>query len=226
MAAHRWDGYLQLGDLLDFNALSSYAKGKPGAVSVEENVAQTFAAGRTILRRHAQIVRKRNVNARLVVLQGNHDYRAVSYAEEHPGMKEHLDVRANLELDALDIEWVESWAKGKLFRLGNAYFTHGLLTGKYAAARMVDYFGTCVYFGHTHSVEFHPKIRHGDDKTLEGGALGCLCRYDQSYLKGAPTAWQQAVTTLFLQPNGNYNLYVSRIFSHRFVGPDGVQYGG
>ena len=226
LLAHRWDGWLQLGDLLDFAELSSHVKGKPGAVSITDNVAKTFEAGRDFLKRHAQIIRKNNVNARLVLLQGNHDFRAVSYAEEHPGLKDHLDVPTNLRLSDLDIEWVPSWEKGKLFRLGNAYFTHGLLTGKYAAARMVDYFGTCIYFGHTHSVEFHPKVRHGDDKTLEGGALGCLCNYNQRYLQGAPTNWQQAVTTLFLQTNGNYNLYVSRIFSHRFVGPDGVLYGG
>lgn len=223
MAAHRWDGYLNLGDFLDFNELSSYVEGKPGAV--KENVADTFEAGRTILLRHAKILRSRNVDARMVLIQGNHDYRAVSYAEKHPELREHLDVRKNLQLDPMDVEWVPSWEKGKLFRLGNAYFTHGLLTGKYAASKMVDHFGVCIYFGHDHGVSFHAKVRHGDDKTLEGGSLGCLCRYDQKYLKGAPTNWQQAVTTFFLLPNGNYNLYVSRIFNHRFVGPDGILYG-
>ena len=224
MAAHRWDGWLQLGDFLDFNELSSYVKGRPGAV--REDVARTFEAGRAILVRHARILRTRNVGARMVLLQGNHDYRAVAYAEENPGLREHLDVPRNLGLDDLGIEWVPSWEKGKLFKLGNAYFTHGLLTGKYAAARMVDHFGVCIYFGHTHDVSFHPKVRHGDDKTLEGGSLGCLCNYSQRYMRGAPHNWQQAVTTFFLRPNGNYNLFVARIFNHKFVGPDGVLYEG
>ena len=224
MAAHRWDGYLNLGDLLDFNELSSYVEGKPGAVT--EDVATTFAAANEILDRHVRLIRGRNLKARMVLLQGNHDYRAVSYAEKHPGLKEHLDVPRNLRLKERKIEWIESWKKGRLFRLGNAYFTHGLYTSKYHAARMVDHFGVCIYYGHTHDVSIHPKVTHGNDKTLEGGSLGCLCRYDQKYLKGAPTNWQQAVTTVFLQQCGNYNLYVSRIFGHRFVGPDGKLYGG
>jgi hypothetical protein len=91
---------------------------------------------------------------------------------------------------------------------------------------MVEHYGVCIYYGHTHDVSLFPKVTHGNDKTLEGGSLGCLCRYDQKYLRGAPTNWQQAVSTLFLQANGNYNLYVSRIFGHRFVGPDGVAYSG
>src|SRR5882762_4357931 len=156
MGAHRWDGYLNLGDLLDFNELSSYVKGKPGAV--KENVATTFEAGRAVLKRHAQILRTNNVRARMVLLQGNHDYRAVSYANEHPGMKEHLDVPTNLGLADLDIEWVKSWEDGKLFRLGNAYFLHGNYINRYHAAKMVDQYGVCVYYGHTHDVMFFPKM--------------------------------------------------------------------
>ena len=224
MAAHKWDGYLCLGDALDFNELSSYVKGKPGAV--KENVAATFEAGRIFFRRHAQIVRKNNVHARMVVLQGNHDYRAVSYGDEHPEMRKHLDVPTNLEFDDLRIEWVESWAKGKLFKLGNAYFLHGNYINKYHAAKMVDQYGTSVYYGHTHDVMSFPKMTKGNGKTLEAGSLGCLCRYDQSYMQGKPHNWQQAVSTMFVRDNGNYNLYVSRIFDHKFTAPDGATYEG
>ena len=224
MAAHTWDGYLNLGDFLDFNELSTYVDGKPGAVT--ENVADTFAAGNAILDRHCRLIRRGNVQARMVLLQGNHDYRTVAYSEKHPELRKQLDFETNLRLADRDIEYVESWEKGKLFRLGNAHFLHGLYINKYHAARMVETFGVCVYYGHTHDCMTYPKITRGNDKTLEAGSLGCLCRYDQRYLKGAPTNWQQAVSTLYLQPNGNYNLYISRIFNHRFVGPDGVAYEG
>jgi hypothetical protein len=173
-----------------------------------------------------RLVRQRNPSARMVLLQGNHDYRAVDYANRHPGLKKHLDVVTNLRLKERRIEWVPSWERGKLFRLGNAHFLHGLYTSKYHAAKMVDTFGVCVYYGHTHDVSLYPKVTRGNDKTLEAGSLGCLCRYDQKYLKGAPTNWQQAVSTLFLQEGGNYNLYVSRIFAHKFIGPDGKEYAG
>jgi len=224
MAAHKWNGYLNLGDFLDFNELSTYVKDKPLAVT--EDVARTFAAGREILTRHARIIRSRSVEARMVLLQGNHDYRAVRYALEHPGLKEHLDVPRNLGLDELDIEWIKSWEDGKLFRIGNAYFLHGNYINRYHAAKMVDAYGVCIYYGHTHDVMTFPKMTKGNGQTLEAGSLGCLCRYDQQYMQGKPHNWQQAVTTMFVQPNGHFNLYVSRIFNHRFVGPDGALYEG
>jgi hypothetical protein len=224
MAAYKWDGYLNLGDFLDFNELSSFVKGKPGAVV--EDTAATFAAGRAILERHARILRTNHVDCRMVLLQGNHDFRAVSYALEHPGLKGQLDVPANLGLAKLDIEWVESWAKGKLFKLGNAHFMHGNYINKYHAAKMVDTYGVCVYYGHTHDVMFFPKMTKGNGQTLEAGSLGCLCRYDQSYMQGKPHNWIQAVSTLFVQPGGNFNLYTSKIFNHKFVGPDGKEYAG
>ncbi len=221
MAAYKWDGYLNLGDFLDFNEISTHVIGKPGAV--KENVAKTFKIGRDVMERHRKIL---GPDCRMAVLQGNHDYRAVSYGERHPPMKEHLDVPTNLGFDLLDIEWVKSWEKGKIFRLGHAGFIHGGLIRKHHAAGMVEKYGIPIYYGHTHDVMFFPKTTKGDNKTLEAGSLGCLCRYDQQYLKGRPTNWQQAVSTMFVQKNGAYNLYVSRIFTHKFIGPDGKEYKG
>jgi hypothetical protein len=219
MAAHRWDGYLNLGDFLDFNEISKYVIGRPG--SVKERISKTFATGREILTRHRKILGKK---CRMVLIEGNHDYRATDYALRHPEMEGLIEVPLNLHLKQLEIEWVPFWSKGKLFRLGNACFHHGRFTGLYHAKKHVEYYGVCNYYGHSHDIMFYPKVTHGNDKTLEAGSLGCLCRYDQQYMKGAPTNWQQAVSTLFLQPNGNYNLYISRIFRHRFVGPDGKMY--
>lgn len=226
MSAYEWDGWIQLGDFLDFNALSSYAKGKPGTVKLLDSVARTFDAGRAILTRHARILRSRNVSARMVLLQGNHDYRAVSYAEEHPGMKEHLDVPKHLNLAELDIEWIKSWEDGKLFKLGNAYFTHGLIVSKHHAAAMAHRYGVPIFYGHTHSVQEFTEVLYGANKTIAGKSLGCLCDYRQAYMKGAPSAWQQAISTFFVFPDGYFTEYTSRIFKHRFVGPDGRVYDG
>lgn len=221
MAAHKFAGYINLGDFLDFNEISKFVIGRPG--SVEERVDETFNAGREILTRHRSILGKRS---RMVLIEGNHDYRAIDYTLRHPEMGKMLNVPDNLQLKRLGVEWIPFWSKGKLFKLGNAYFHHGKFTGMYHAKKHVEHYGVCNYYGHGHDIMFYPKVTHGNGKTLEAGSLGCLCNYDQQYLKGAPTNWQQAVTTVFLQPNGDFNLYISRIFKHRFVGPDGVTYEG
>ena len=224
MSDHRWDGYINLGDFLDFNEISSHSEGFPGRV--HERVDETFRAGNAILDRHQRIIRERNPSARFVLLEGNHDYRATSYTDKHPELGGVLNVPRNLRLRERGVEWVESWSKGKLFRLGNAYFTHGLITSKYHAAVMAQRFGTCIFYGHTHDIMEFPQVLHGADKTIVGKSLGCLCRYDQSYMKGAPSNWQQSVSTFFMQPSGFFNEYTSRIFNHRFVAPDGRVYDG
>lgn len=226
MADHRWDGYINLGDFLDFNALSRYVKDSPGAVLPTDDVAATFAEGKKILTRHAKILRAKNPRARMVLLEGNHDYRAVSYAEAHPGMKDQLNVPEHLDLKGLRVEWVPSWSKGKLFKLGKAFFTHGLITTKYHAAVMAQRYGVPIYYGHTHDVQEFPIVLHGEDKTVVGKSLGCLCRYDQSYLKGAPTNWQQAFAVFHVMKDGFYTEYTTRIFKHRFVSPEGKIYDG
>lgn len=224
MADHKWDGYLNLGDFLDFNEISTHTEGKRGAVV--ERVSKTFAAGNEILDRHQAIIRKGNPAAQMVVLEGNHDYRATSYTEKHHELGDLLDVPKGLRLAERKIEWVPAWSKGKLFRLGNAYFTHGLITSKYHAAVMAQRYGVCIYYGHTHDVMEFPVVLRGNNKTIVGKSLGCLCRYDQSYLKGAPTNWQQAFAVFHVMPDGFYTEHTVRIFKHRFVSPEGKLYQG
>ena len=224
MGAHRWDGYIQLGDFLDFNEISSHSEGFPGRI--HEKVDETFKAGNAILDRHQEIIRRKNPDARFVILEGNHDYRAVAYTDKHPELGRVLDVPRNLRLRERGVEWVPCWSKGRLFRLGNAYFTHGLITSKYHAAVMAARYGVPIFYGHTHSIQEYTEVLRGHNKTIVGKSLGCLCRYDQTYLKGSPTAWQQSVSTFFVQPNGYFNEYTSRIFNHRFAAPDGIIYDG
>ena len=67
IAAHRWDGWLCLGDFLDFNELSSFVENRPGAV--QEDVAETFTAGNRILDRDRALV---GSGTPLVLLPSNH----------------------------------------------------------------------------------------------------------------------------------------------------------
>ena len=224
MGDHRWDGYINLGDFLDFNEISSYVQGKPGAI--EEKVDETFTAGNKILDRHCKLTRAKNPKARMVILEGNHDYRAESYRQLHPELGQSLNVARGLHLRDRGIEWIPSWSKGELFKIGHAYFTHGKFTSKYHSERMANAYGKCIYYGHTHDVQEFPKVLLGDDSTIEAASLGCLCRYDQKYLKGSPTNWQQSFSVFHFFEDGFYNRYTCRIFKHRFVSPEGKVYGG
>jgi len=222
MSDHKWDGYINLGDFLDLNELSSYNEGFPGRI--EHGLGHSIKRANAILDRHCAIIRKRNPHARIVFLEGNHEYRAVAYRDKHTEQRDFLIIPELLKMKERGIEWVPSWSKGEIFTVGKAHFVHGLTTSKYHAAVMAAHYGVSIYYGHTHDVMEHPIVFKGHNDTIVGKSLGCLCSYDQSYLKGAPTKWQQAFATFNFFPDGYYTEHTTRIFKHRFVSPEGKVY--
>lgn len=216
MRSRRWDYYINLGDFMDLPMLSKFSKGLAGEIE-NMDVHRDFSEGHKILKRHEAIIRGKNKNAEMVLLQGNHENRTTRYCQEFPYLREILDVERNLKLRELGIKWVTCYDTGALYRIGHAYFHHGRFTSKYHAAKHVDYFGKNIFYGHLHDVQVHTRVNHGDGSSLVGASLGCLCRYDQTYIKGSPTNWQQAFAVFYFFPDGTFTYNVVRIFGHRFI---------
>jgi predicted phosphodiesterase len=224
MAEHVWDLWVNLGDFLDFKEISTYEErkktGRDGAI------AKNYDAGNALLDRHQKIIRGNNPDAEMVLLQGNHDYRIEAYKEVHPEIKKMVDYDRCLRLKERNIRWIKNWEKGALFKKGKAYFAHGSIHNMYHAKHMANRYGVCIYYGHTHDVMEIPVERLGDNSTVVGKSLGCLCKYNQKYLKGNPTKWQQAFAVFYFFPDGYYTEHTVRIFKHRFVSPEGKVYDG
>lgn len=219
-------GWLQLGDFLDLDELSRWNQGYEA--SIEGNLQRSFDAGNEFLDRHAKIMqgKRKKRNFKMIIIQGNHDFRTVDYGKKHPHMREHCDFEKNLNLKERRIQYVKFWETDEMVRLGKAHFCHGRFTNKYHAAKMVDTYGVCVYYGHTHDVMEMPKVLRGDDSTLVGKSLGTLCLYNQKYLKGAPTNWQQSFSEFFIFPDGNFQEVTHKLFNHKFMGLNGKVYRG
>lgn len=223
-SSHPFDGWLQLGDFLDFNELSRFNSGYEA--SIKEDVAETFSAGNQFLDRQQKIILSGNKNAKFVLLQGNHDFRSVDYALKFPFLKGILDFEKNLRLKERGIRYVKCWEnKENLFRLGNAYFMHGNFTPLNHAKKMVETYGVCVFYGHTHDVMEFPKSLRGKDRTITGKSLGTLCKYDQKYLKGNPTNWQQAFSEFWILPDDYFQEETVKIFKHRFLRNGKIYHG-
>lgn len=135
-----------------------------------------------------------------------------------------LEVPHLLKLEARGVQWVPYWSTGKLYKVGKLYFAHGRYAQKHHAFKHVDTLGVNVVYGHTHDVQQFSKELMGNDSTLSGQSLGCLCLYKQPYLKGNPTRWQHAFGEFDVFPDGYFNFTVTRLFKHRFVGKDGEVY--
>jgi hypothetical protein len=218
-----FDGWLQIGDFLDFNELSRYNDGSEG--SVVDELEDSYQAGNGFLDRHQGIMGKK---CRYVLLEGNHDFRAYDQAKKNINKKfrGYLNYEKHLKLKQRKIKWVKSWQNGEMYKIGKAYFRHGLYTNQYHAKKMVERHGVNIFYGHTHDVMEIPVVQMGKDKTLAGKSLGCLCDYNQKYLRGAPTNWQQAFAVFYFEPDGYFNEYTTRIFTHSFRSKEGKYYDG
>lgn len=211
---------------MDFDYISSFNKENLRAVEGKKFL-EDYAGANEILSRHQQIVWENNPYAKFVLLEGNHEERVERYLNANPLLEGIIEVEIGLQLKERGFEWIRSWSKGEVYTIGKANFIHGNYTNQYHPAKMASKYGDSVFYGHTHDMMCHAVAnRLHPDKVHVGQSLGCLCERDQSYMKGAPSNWQQGFGVFHFLPNGNYSYYTPRIFDHKFIGPDGVLYEG
>ena len=224
MGSHHFDYYLNLGDFMDMDVLSNFTKGKPGLLE-GRRLADDFEKGNEILTRHQELIRRNNKKAKFVLLEGNHCHRLAKWLEENPQLEGSIDIEDGLRLKKRGFEYVKCYSEGKHYSIGNMYFTHGMYTNQYHAAKTVARFGNCVMYGHTHTNQMHTQALLGRNKKLVGQGIGCLCKYKQRYIIKDITSWQLAFAVVYFRDNGYFNHYVVSIFDGQFVGPDGMIYG-
>lgn len=208
-----------IGDFLDFDCISDHNAFNLRAVE-GETIAEDYKIGNTILDRWQRLA------PRVTLLEGNHDYRVERFIDAYPRMAGSLEVEKGLQLKERKIKWVRSWSKGETYNIGNAVFIHGLYVNDHHAKKHVEAFGKSVFYGHTHDIQLYSKVNAGDNKTIVGQSLGCLCDYRQYYMKGRPNRWQQAFGVFYFQDNGFFNYYLPMIFNHQFTAPNGRIYRG
>lgn len=216
-----WDGYINLGDLADLNTVSSHNKNNLLAVEGARLQKDFDAVNRFWDNRNIQFEGKPQF-----WIQGNHEYRLDRYLQVHPELIGSLDFVTKCDLAKRGVTWLPFWEKGETLEIGNATFIHGLYTNKHHAEKHAQAYGRPVFYGHTHDLQQHSIVRNGDNKTVVGQSLGCVCDYRQSYMLGRPNRWQQAFGVFRFFPDGNFTYCIIPIFEHRFVSPDGEIYDG
>jgi len=225
LAENRFDGWLNLGDFMNFDEIAHFNKNTPRN-KFGKSIERSYSIANELLDEQQSLIRGNNPDAEFVMEEGNHEYRVEKFIDERPEFEGFLEVEKNLRLKERGIKWVKSWSLGEIYRLGNAIFTHGRYLNKYHANKMVQTYGECVYYGHTHDVQEMPIVHLGADRTLVGKSLGCLCKYDAPYMMGIPSKWQQACAIFLVFPDKYFTEHTIRIFKHRFVMPDGKIYDG
>lgn len=225
MADMKWDYYINLGDHLDYFTISKYNIGKPGN-TLGKTILDECRVGEKVLARHERLVRKNNPKAKMYLIEGNHEYRATALTQTFPHLAGLIDPEIVLKLHEKKIEYIRNWSAGQTLTIGKAIFVHGDYTNIHHAKKMVEAYEDNVFYGHVHDCNSYNKTTKGTGKTKVGQALGCLCDYPihEDYTRGKAKNWQQAIGTFYFFPDGHFTYYISRIFNHRFVGPNGKVY--
>jgi len=221
---HEWAGVLQLGDLGDWNVISDHNKGKPRLIE-GQRIEDEYKAIATKLGELRDAVGE---TPRLVILEGNHDYRVEKYIHAHPEMEGILEYPVMMKqvFIMLSAQWVPSWSRGQKFELGKLTLVHGDKTGPWHTAAMLRDYQCNIMYGHTHDVQCYSVTGRGDNKTHTAQSVGTLSVYDPEWLRGKPNKWQQAFAEVCVFPDGFFNYWVTQVFKHRFVSASGRVYQG
>jgi predicted phosphodiesterase len=225
MKKYRFDEWVQIGDFMDFNYISRWTEANLKVISGSTFV-DDYKYANEFLDRQQMILRSKNPKCKMTIIQGNHDIRPDKVIEKDPRYEGMIEFDRNLKLRERNIKFVRFWEKGDLYTIGHASFAHGNYTNQYHAAKMVARYGTNIFYGHTHDVQQYSLVYKGKGKTLVGQSLGCLCRHDLSYVRGAPENWQQAFGVFYFFPNGDFSYYIPRIINGRFISPEGDIFEG
>lgn len=213
MADYKFDYYINLGDLIDFDYISKYneanKRGNEG-----KRIRKDYETANKLLDRHQAIIRSNNKHAKFILLEGNHDQRIERFIDKEPVTEGYFEMEHGLNLKKRGFQW---YRENEVFKLGKVRFIHGKYTSKNHAFKHVDNYGFNIVYGHLHDVQCYSKIQYGDDSTIVGQSIGCLCRYDQKYLKGNPTNWVQSFGIFEFFPDGAFTYNVVRIIKNKFI---------
>lgn len=231
MAALEADGGIEqvvnLGDFLDLPAQGKY----------EQEAAFAFTTQHAIDRGHVFLAEQRAAapNAKIVLLEGNHDRRMQKFITINAmaafGLK-----RANspetwpvmslpylLRLDELDVEYIDAYPAGMWWINDKLRAIHGdkvRSNGSTAAAYTNEMPHISTVFGHIHRQEIQSKTTFDRAGKIKVMAIspGCLCRVDGAVpsfkgstgIDGKPVTyyenWQQGIAVIAYKPEGSFHV--------------------
>jgi len=143
-------------------------------------------------------------NARIIFFEGNHEYRLPRYLEENSEMVGKLDVKRDLELDDLGVEWVPF---NQVVKIGKLSYLHGLFYNIYYARSTLQSIGESCLFGHAHKSQTYVQRLHNDKTPNIAQGIGCLCSVDPQWKRGLPTNFVNSFAIVEYRPGGYFNTH-------------------
>lgn len=202
-----FDLTILLGDFLTVGSLSHWDQNKRRVIEGKRYRKEMALANK-------ELDFLQDYSGKIVYLEGNHENWVKQYIDKHPEMEGMIEIPNALDLRGRGIEWVEM---NKLFKVGHAYFTHGMWTNKYSAAKHLNELGCNIIYGHTHRSQVFASTAKMQEP-MKAWNLGCLCDQAPTYMKGKPSNWSVGFGIMYWDDKTDkFNVYPIEIIDNEFI---------
>lgn len=151
-------------------------------------------------------------------LTGNHERWLADIIETFPALEGLVTVD---DLLALGEHGWDILPQGATLTIGKKlHYLHGdtIKGGANFAKWAVDAYQRSVLFGHFHSSQLYTKHNALDAVDIhQGRAIGCLCRRDPRYGRGAPNKWSQSFALVQEDARGFFHIDEVQIFDGKAI---------
>jgi hypothetical protein len=188
------------GDGLDCGAASHWNRGKPRLTEGLRLEKDAEGYRDAVLSSLAMTHPK----ARRDYILGNHEAWVDQFVDDNPSIEGLVSVDKMLGLSA------SGWTvheQGAVINVGKLFLMHGdvIRGGIHPAKHAVETFGRSIAFGHFHSPSSYTKVSALDVTDVHTGrCVGCLCRKNPRYGRGAPNRWAQGFLLFEVAEDGSF----------------------
>jgi predicted phosphodiesterase len=156
----------------------------------------------------------------VIFIHGNHDGpRIEMFLNKYcpDGYKPNFNIERDLNLEKRNVGCVQynDWLDA-----GELSITHGMFHGPSCHKKHYEACGgRNVLFGHVHSSECKTFAVRGESRCSWSNPA--MCGLNPNYVKNAENKWQNGYSTIYMKPNGKFNLTVHLVFDGELLLPDG-----
>jgi predicted phosphodiesterase len=202
------DLLVHMGDLSDWDFISVFSRDLVGKIE-----GQTWRKEYDTIARELDYWQK--VSKNVSILLGNHDERVYTTIDRTPSLRGLVDFETMLGLKARKIPMFRDTEQP--YKLGKLNVVHGWYFNKYHTNKHLDVFSGNMVYGHVHRFQTFSKVLQASKQEIQAWSLGCLCDKEPEYMNGCPSGWQHGFAVVYIQDDGNFNLYPVNVIGKSFV---------
>jgi len=141
--------------------------------------------------------------AKVVLLEGNHEWWLRKAIELNPNGKGYWELESNIDQRRYNVEILPLNVP---FRISNhLVYIHGCYTNQYHARKTVEAYHVSVLYGHVHDVQTYTHVSPVDvSQYYKGQSCGCLCKLNPHFLRNKPNRWVNGFNYCYIDQRTGY----------------------